>query len=83
MCEHYGIDSSNFRSRLRKKWSLEKALTTPIKESKNGKKYYDHLGNEYSSLKSMCKAWNIQVHNYTGRMNNNWSLEATLTTPIY
>ena len=35
MCEFYQIDRNNFNQRLAAGWSLEKALTTPIRKNKH------------------------------------------------
>lgn len=34
MCKAYGINRTTFKMRIKAGWSLEKALTTPVKEPK-------------------------------------------------
>lgn len=80
MCEAYGITCSTFASRVRKGWSVEKALTEPLQLSKNIE-CEDHEGKAYSSKKEMCEAWGITYQLYNSRRNAGWSLEKILTTP--
>ena len=42
----------------------------------------DPDGKVYPSLTAMCKAWNIPVYIYKGRLNLHWSKEDALLTPI-
>lgn len=41
----------------------------------------DHLNNEYRSLKAMCRHYGINIRSYYSRLNYDWNLEKTLTTP--
>ena len=47
-----------------------------------GKECRDHLGNVYSSVKDMCKFWNISKEKYKYRKRHGWSLEDILTKSI-
>ena len=42
----------------------------------------DHLGNKFDTLINMCKCYGIEVGTYFTRLNNGWSLERILTTPL-
>lgn len=42
----------------------------------------DHLGNEFDSIKDMCKYWNISNNIYNSRKRYGWDLEKILTTPV-
>ena len=55
MCKTYNIKLETFRRRTEVyKWSLEKALTTPVKP--NGGQYcYDHNGTRFKSVTLMCE----------------------------
>ena len=72
MCEHYGIKLSTFQSRINKKWSLEKALTTSLYEC------CDHLGNKFKSEKEMARYYKISAATYYKRIETNWKLEEAL-----
>ena len=49
----------------------------------NNKPCFDHLGNIYGSLKSMCDYWNINPETYTRRINvYHMPIEEALTTPV-
>lgn len=80
MCEHYGITKSAYHCRIALNWSLEKILTTPVKNTHTICK--DHLGNKFKSVTDMCEYWGIQIRNYYERQHRNWTLEQTLTTPV-
>lgn len=42
----------------------------------------DHTGQTFRSQAAMCKAWGISPQAYLTRINNGWSLEEALTTPV-
>lgn len=79
MCKYWGIMEHNYNNRVRVlNWSLEKALTTEVKD----RKIKDHLGNSFNSTTEMCKQWNITRSLYLHRVNKlNWSVKRALTTP--
>jgi hypothetical protein len=79
MCEYWGIPDTLFDYRKRLGWSLEKALTTPVRTRAR----VDHLGNSFKSQKEMCEYWGISASTFNVRMEKlGWSLEKSLTTPI-
>ena len=41
----------------------------------------DHLGNNYPSMSSMARAYNIVPVTLTSRLNKGWSITKALTTP--
>ena len=79
MCKHYGIGIQTFRMRMRYKWTLERALTQPLRYFKKCK---DHLGNEFKSELEMCRYWHITLSTFRSRMSGNWSLKDALTMPV-
>ena len=81
MCNAYNINSTTFRSRLQKNWSLEKALTTPTKQHDIRVIKEDHLGHVYDSMQKMCDAYNIHIETFRSRILKKWDLEKALTTP--
>lgn len=41
----------------------------------------DYLGNEFPSIKAMCKYWNISAETYSSRIKSGWTQKQALTTP--
>lgn len=86
MCRHYGIPNSTYNNRIRRGWTVEQALTTAngdVKRKYGYKKlWYDHLGNEFRSVREMAEAWGITDKIYWSRKRIcKWPLEKILTTP--
>lgn len=79
MCLFYGVSTSALDDRLRRGWSLKKALTTSVTKPKSCE---DHLGNKYKTTTEMCRHYGISPSVFNNRQLNGWSLEKTLTTPI-
>lgn len=81
MVKHYGITRTAYNQRLRKlKWSLEKTLTTPVRERRQV--IEDHKGNTYKTIDELAETYGITKGVYWARLKLGWSLEKTLTTPI-
>lgn len=78
MCKAWEAPTSRVAYRLSKGWSLEDALTKPVKGTCK-----DHLGNVYANYHEMCKAYNIKVSVFADRKRKGWSLEQALTLPLY
>ena len=82
MCLKYGIGRSTVTARLKRGWSLEKALTTPLKkQASNAKKVKDCLGNSFDSISDMCRAYLIDKDTYHKRIKRGYTVEEALTTP--
>lgn len=82
LCEAYNISLDLFRDRLNSGMSLAEALTTPKKHGRRCTECIDHLGNKYSSISKMAKAWGLSGSTYTHRVDKQgWSVEEALTTP--
>ena len=81
MCRHYQINQSTFNDRIKKGWSMEKALTAPLKPGYEISSA-DHLGNKFSSTKEMCECYSISPTVFCDRIKKGWSLEKALTTHI-
>jgi hypothetical protein len=79
MCSYYGINNTCFHSRLSIGWSLEAALTTPVK-TYVGKAAVDHTGKIFSSKAAMCRQYGVSVSTFKSRMSLGWSLKKALTT---
>lgn len=79
MCKHWGIHPETFSRRIRVyNMSLKEALTNPVKAN-GGIMCYDHLGNEFFSIKEMCEYYKVERKLYTYRISHGWSTEDALT----
>lgn len=76
MLKVYGIKTTTFKTRLKFGWSLEKALTTPVKKYEP---ITDHKGIVYESEKAMANAYGLHVSALRTRLKNGWSLKDALT----
>ena len=85
MCANYGLQQRTVSNRLTMGWGLEKALTTPVKQTKRRKiarERTDHTGKSYKSQREMCAAWHINSEIYRHRRNAGWNICRSLTTPV-
>ena len=81
MCAFWNIKYETFSRRIKVyNMSLEEALTKPVKHN-GGIVCYDHLGEKYYSVTSMCEHWGIARKLYEYRISHGWSQEKALTTP--
>lgn len=76
MCEHYGVTSYSYYTRLNRGLSLEECLRS---DNLGVKACTDHLGNEFTSLKAMCKYHGVNTSVYIRRKNKGLSLEECLS----
>lgn len=72
------IDQDILFMRLKRGWSEEKTLTTPIRDYS----CKDHLGNVYSSMSEMCRHYGIKLATYSRRIKDGYSQEDALTIPV-
>ena len=85
MCAKYGLLPVTVTNRLNSGWELERALTTPVKQTKRrkiAKEHTDHTGKSYKSQREMCTAWHINPEIYRLRRNAGWSICKSLTAPV-
>lgn len=82
MCNTYNIKLETYQRRIKVyHWSVEKALTTPVK--KNGGQYcYDHNGRRFKSESLMCQYWGIDRKTYKYRRSKGLSIEESLTQKL-
>ncbi len=81
MCAHWNIRPETYSRRITVyKMSQEEALTRPVKPN-GGIVCYDHLGEKYYSMTSMCEQWGIPRKLYEYRVSHGWTQERALTTP--
>ena len=85
MCANYGLHQRTVSNRLNSGWGLERALTTPVKQTKRRKiarERIDHTGKSYKSQREMCAAWHINPEIYRHRRNAGWNICRSLTAPV-
>lgn len=86
MYAYYNKPGTTVKNRLKRGWTLEQALTIDNESNSQkinfGKPCYDHLGNKYPNIRSMCEAYETTEKVYWGRVRIGWSVEKALTTPL-
>lgn len=82
MCKHYEIEPDVFVKRISSGWSLEDALTKPVREKNDNPIFIDHLGNTFPSQTKMCEYYKIGINTFKKRISKGMSLKAALTTPV-
>lgn len=94
MCEAYGKDYSIYEKRIKKGYTLERALTQEIRKVKSDnskthknklnpagghpKRVQDHKGKEYVSITKMCKAYKVIPSTYKARLERGWNQKDAL-----
>lgn len=79
LCEKYNIKHSTFTKRIKKGYSLERALNPDHIPKSIGLQTNDHDNNTFNSVKSKCEHHNINITSYYGRLTLGWSEEQALT----
>ena len=74
-----GVNYALLRARFINGWSLDKAITTPVRRSSPPTPCKDHLGNEHANISAMAKAWGMGAEVLRARLSTGWGLEAALT----
>ena len=82
MVEAYGLTFYNYAKRIRRGWSLERTLTTPVKTKPLEIRVTDHKGNKYPSVCAMARAYGIQDSTLRVRFRYGWNIEKALTAPV-
>lgn len=82
MCKFWSVKADVFCARMKRGWTLEKALETPIQHRHRRKRCIDHTGAEFETIIDMCKHWGIDRRVFTSRIRSNWELEKALTVPV-
>lgn len=75
MCEAWGISKSAYDYRIKRGWSIERSLTTPVEQTS----CQDHTGREFPTKRAMCKAWGVKHDTYFLRVKKGWTVEEALT----
>lgn len=82
MAMQYSMSLSTLSGRLHRGYSVRKALTTPVRETRRGTIYLDHLGNTFKSFRDMAEYYNINHIVLRRRLDGGMSLEDALLTPL-
>lgn len=76
-----GLTETLLRDRLNRKWSVEKALTKPLKTRD---KLLEYQGVEYTTKEiAKLSPYDITHHHVTDRLNAGWDIEKIINTPIH
>ena len=81
MAKFHHMPYSAIFNRLSHKWSVEKALTTPLTTHSRRYNCTDHLGNEFESKRAMAEFYNIPYRMLISRFEIGWDIKKALTTP--
>lgn len=79
MCQHYGVNPTTFKGRIKRGASIEQALTDNFGCGRYSVK--DHLGNEYPALQDMLDAYGISYNAFFHRKKSDMPLAEILTKP--
>lgn len=74
-----GVNYALLRARFINGWSIDKAITTPVRRRSPPTPCKDHLGNEHANISAMAKAWGMGAEVLRARLSTGWGLEAALT----
>lgn len=77
LCKFYGIGAATCSRRLKKRWSLERCLTTPAVKGHH-KSVTDPNGRTFNSIKKMCNAWHVEYRTYINRRARGSSMKTAL-----
>lgn len=80
MCKYWGVSMETYNKRKKKELPLEQCLSTELLPNENKQIIIDHLGNEFKTVKEMCKHWKISTSAYYDRKLKGLSLEQCLST---
>lgn len=76
----YGVHSGTFYALYNRYGDVKKAIELGQVERRSNNSV-DHLGNKYSSITEMAKAYGLNYSTVNNRLNYGWSIEKVLTTP--
>ena len=79
MCLEYGIPEQVYLTRRRLKWTVQRALETPVK--KRSEPVTDHQGNVFPSVQAMCEAWGVIPGTYRLRREKGMDVQTALEAP--
>lgn len=80
MCDYWNVSLGTYQDRIKHGYTLEEALTGITKTNSNAIRSIDHEGNEFPTMKAMCKYWNISINAYKSRLEAGMSVKDALTS---
>lgn len=78
MAREWGMLVATVDSRLRRGWSMERALTEPTGRGA----VTDHEGREFKSISDMARFWGKDCNVVNWRLKNGWSVEDALLVEV-
>lgn len=79
MAAAHGVPYARLKKRLQYGMGIEKALTQGRVPNAAAEPQTDHLGNEYPSVRAMCRAWGVGHQTYVHRLELGLSKQEALT----
>lgn len=77
-CKEHGLNYQFVRSRLKRGWSLEDAISKP-KKTTRAVNITSYRGKEYDSVMALCKEHDLDYDLVTNRLRCGWNLEDALS----
>lgn len=78
-----GIKQGTIAWRLKRGWSVERALTATIKQTKpTGEKHFIEYKGESRTIAEWARKLDFPYHTLSKRINSGWSIERALEMPI-
>lgn len=75
MCKYWGISKNAYYRRLSRGWSLERTLSSPIREVRKSISYMDFRGNVFPSVSSLAKEYGVSIRVVTRLLNKGKTIE--------
>ena len=74
LSKYYNINYNTVYGRLDKGWTVEDAISIPVREGSRGKTVIVN-GNEFISIAEACRYYNLKYNNVSTRLRHGWSIE--------
>lgn len=83
LCDELNIKASTVQGRLKNGWSLEKAVSTPIRKTvQRVPEKLVYNGQTFSTLKELCETFGFNYVNTSTRLRRGYSFKEALETPL-
>ena len=76
--EEFGLEKGTINTRLSRKWSIERAITTPLKKKPH---VYLTLNNETKTISQWAEIVGLHINTLANRKQYGWTDEEIITTP--
>ena len=70
-CKYYNLNYNTIYGRLDKGWTVEDAISVPVREGSRGKTVIVD-GNEFISIAEACRYYNLKYNNVSTRLRHGW-----------